>query len=126
MSDVARYDRQLRIWGPHGQRRLEDARVCVLNGGPCGSEALKNLVLGGIGSFTLIDDATVTDEDFGKNYLVDAEGYGKPLAHVVCRLLEELNENVHGTAVTESPAEMISTRPAFFQEFSLVIASQVR
>lgn len=28
-----RYDRQLRIWGAHGQAALESARVCLLNAG---------------------------------------------------------------------------------------------
>lgn len=56
-AKARRYDRQLRIWGAEGQRRLESCRVALLNCGPTGSEALKNLVLGGIGSFTVVDGA---------------------------------------------------------------------
>lgn len=33
IKNEKRYDRQLRIWGVHGQRRLEASRVCVLNAG---------------------------------------------------------------------------------------------
>ena len=29
-----RYDRQIRIWGKDGQRRLETAKVCLLGAGP--------------------------------------------------------------------------------------------
>ena len=58
-----------RIWGEHGQTALEKARVCVLNCGPTGSEALKNLVLGGIGSFTIVDASKVSPSDLGNNYL---------------------------------------------------------
>lgn len=58
-----------RIWGEHGQTALERARVCVLNCGPTGSEALKNLVLGGIGSFTIVDASEVSVSDLGNNYL---------------------------------------------------------
>lgn len=58
-----------RIWGEHGQSSLERARVCVLNCGPTGSEALKNLVLGGIGSFTIVDASKVSPSDLGNNYL---------------------------------------------------------
>jgi amyloid beta precursor protein binding protein 1 len=58
-----------RIWGEHGQSALERARVCVLNCGPTGSEALKNLVLGGIGSFTIVDASKVSPSDLGNNYL---------------------------------------------------------
>ena len=65
MADIAadankkKYDRQLRIWGAHGQASLESARVCLLNAGPTGSETLKNLVLGGIAAFTVVDDCKV-------------------------------------------------------------------
>lgn len=41
-----KYDRQIRIWGAHGQAALESAKICLLNCGPTGSETLKNLVLG--------------------------------------------------------------------------------
>lgn len=58
-EDKKKYDRQLRIWGAHGQKKLENARVCLLNAGPTGSETLKNLVLGGIAAFTIVDDAQV-------------------------------------------------------------------
>ena len=44
------------------QARLEECKVCLLNCGPTGTETIKNLVLGGIASFTLVDDAIVTGE----------------------------------------------------------------
>lgn len=42
-----RYDRQLRLWGEHGQASMEECSVCLLNGSACGAETLKNLVLPG-------------------------------------------------------------------------------
>ena len=54
-----RYDRQVRIWGTHGQSQLEQAKICLLNASATGSEALKNLVLGGIQGFTIVDDRKV-------------------------------------------------------------------
>ena len=125
MSNDARYDRQLRIWGVHGQRRFEAARICICGSGPCGSEALKNLVLGGIGDFALIDDNLVKDTDLGNNYLVDEEGLGNQRGEVVCRLLNELNESVRGATVNISPKELIHERPEYFNDFSLIIATQV-
>ena len=56
-----KYDRQLRVWGADGQAALAGARVCLLGSGATGAEALKNLVLGGIAAFTVIDDALVRD-----------------------------------------------------------------
>jgi hypothetical protein len=57
-----------RIWGEHGQSALERPHICVLNCGPTGSESLKNLVLGGIGSFTVVDASKVCASDLGNNY----------------------------------------------------------
>ena len=71
-----RYDRGIRVWGAHGQEALEAARVCLLTAGPTGTEALKNLVLGGIHSFTIVDGAKVTPSDLGNNFLLTADGLG--------------------------------------------------
>ena len=32
-----KFDRQIRLWGPHGQRALEQARIAVLGSGMWGS-----------------------------------------------------------------------------------------
>lgn len=120
-----KYDRQLRIWGEHGQARLETARVCLLKCGPTGSEALKNLVLGGIGSFTIVDGSKVEAADLGNNYLVDYESLGHSKAQCVSALLQELNESVAAKFAEESPEALIDSHPAFFAAFTLVIATQM-
>ena len=43
-----KYDRQLRLWGDHGQRCLESSRICLINVTATGTEILKNLVLPGL------------------------------------------------------------------------------
>ena len=58
-----------RIWGEQGQTALEKASICLLNCGPTGSETLKNLVLGGVGSITVIDGSKVELGDLGNNFL---------------------------------------------------------
>lgn len=77
-----RYDRGIRVWGAHGQEALEAASVCLLNAGPTGTEALKNLVLGGIHSFTVVDGAKVTPADLGNNFLLTADGLAASRAQV--------------------------------------------
>jgi hypothetical protein len=78
-----RYDRGIRVWGAHGQEALERARVCLLTAGPTGAEALKNLVLGGIHSFTIVDGERVAPSDLGNNYLVTAAALGGSRAQCV-------------------------------------------
>ena len=58
------------------------SQVALLNGGPTGTETLKNLVLGGIAGFTVVDDAKVTAVDLGNNFLVEASSLGEPRAKV--------------------------------------------
>ena len=120
-----RYDRQIRIWGAHGQSRLESCRVALLNCSATGSETLKNLVLGGISSFTVVDGSKVQPSDLGNNFLVEHSNLGESRAKCVTELLKELNDSVAGSYVEEEPDTLITTNPQFFAEFDLVIATQV-
>jgi len=120
-----RYDRQLRLWGEHGQAAMEDCSVCLLNGTGAGTEALKNLVLPGIGSFTVVDGAVVTEADLGNNFFVEQRDLRTSRAACVTRLLQELNEHVSGAFVAEDIAQVLSSRPDFLHSFGLVIATQL-
>nr|XP_029120897.1 NEDD8-activating enzyme E1 regulatory subunit AXR1 isoform X2 [Elaeis guineensis] len=120
-----KYDRQLRIWGEQGQAALEKASICLLNCGPTGSEALKNLVLGGIGSITVVDGSKVEAYDLGNNFMLDEESLGQSKAKCVCSFLKELNDAVKAKFVEESPDTLIETNPSFFAQFTLVIATQL-
>ena len=52
----ARYDRQLRLWGAEGQGRLARCRVLAVGASPATCETMKNLILGGIRAFEMVDD----------------------------------------------------------------------
>lgn len=117
-----KYDRQLRLWGAHGQAALEAARVLLLTGDGAGSETLKNVVLPAIGSFAVLDAATVSPRDLGTNFFVDASRLATPRAAAVTALLGELNSDVKGTALVQSVA---SVDAELLRQYSLVIASNV-
>ncbi|KEH29679.1 NEDD8-activating enzyme E1 regulatory subunit-like protein [Medicago truncatula] len=120
-----KYDRQLRIWGDQGQAALEKSNICLLNCGPTGSETLKNLVLGGIGSITVVDGSKVEVGDLGNNFLVDEASLGEPKAKIVCSFLQELNDAVKAKYIEEYPDKLIETNPSFFSQFTLVVATQL-
>ncbi|KAF6256211.1 hypothetical protein COO60DRAFT_135121 [Scenedesmus sp. NREL 46B-D3] len=124
-SKSKRYDRQIRIWGAEGQQRLEHARIALLNCSPTGSETLKNLVLGGIASFTIVDGNKVQPRDLGNNFLVDAARLGHSRAQVVTDLLKEMNDAVSGSYVEDTPEELLENNPSFLEGFDLVIATQM-
>ncbi|KAG5374878.1 hypothetical protein IGI04_039474 [Brassica rapa subsp. trilocularis] len=126
MSEAkTKYDRQLRIWGEVGQAALEEASICLLNCGPTGSEALKNLVLGGVGSITVVDGSKVELGDLGNNFMVDEGSVGQSKAKSVCAFLQELNDSVKAKFIEEDPDTLIITNPSFFSHFTLVIATQL-
>lgn len=84
---TARYDRQIRLWGEEGQTSIQETSVCVFGSSSVGTETLKNLVLAGIKSFHIIDDALVNESDLGKNFFVTEEELGQERAQVVSRYL---------------------------------------
>ncbi|KAL1555503.1 NEDD8-activating enzyme E1 regulatory subunit axr1 [Salvia divinorum] len=120
-----KYDRQLRIWGEQGQEALEKSSICLLNCGPTGSETLKNLVLGGVGSITVVDGSKVELGDLGNNYMVDESSVGQSKAKTVCAFLQELNDAVKAKFIEEYPVKLIESNPSFFSQFTLVVATQL-
>ncbi|CAG0884031.1 unnamed protein product [Cyprideis torosa] len=126
-----KYDRQLRLWGDHGQAALEEAKVCLLNATATGTEALKSLVLPGVGYFTIVDGTPCSASDLGNNFFVSApaspsEQDNRNRGEVACALLEELNPDSSGHFVDLSPESVLSENPDFFNNFSLVIATDLK
>ncbi|KAJ5102285.1 hypothetical protein NUU61_004507 [Penicillium alfredii] len=133
-SKERKYDRQLRLWAASGQQALEDSRVLLINSdgplgrdstgvtGVVGVEALKNLVLPGIGGFTIVDPAMVTEADLGVNFFLEEESLGKSRAAETCRLLRELNPDVQGYSSAKPIADLLQD-PEFLPRHKLVIIS---
>lgn len=101
--DQCRYDRQLRLWGATGQLALESSHILLINNGPgvVGVETLKNLVLPGVGQFTIQDSAVVTEADLGVNFFLEDQHLGGFRAEHTSNLLKELNPDVEGHFITE-------------------------
>ncbi|TQV93023.1 NEDD8-activating enzyme E1 regulatory subunit [Cordyceps javanica] len=102
-----KYDRQLRLWAASGQAALESSNILLVNSGSgtVGVETLKNLVLPGIGQFTIVDDAVVENADLGVNFFLDESSLGKPRAQCTTEYLLELNPEVSGEWHPKSPGE---------------------
>ncbi|TIA88779.1 hypothetical protein E3P99_02395 [Wallemia hederae] len=116
-----RYDRQLRLWAAAGQSALENAKVLVINGSATSSATLKNLVLPGVGHFTVLDDQMVSDADIGNNFFLEPDSVGKPRATEIVRLLLEMNDSVSGEGLVKNPHQVLESEPDFFTNFSAVI-----
>lgn len=91
-----KYDRQLRLWAASGQAALENAKVLFLNSnsGIVGVETLKNLILPGVGSFTIVDETNVSELDLGVNFFLEESSLGRWRAEETRKFLQELNPEV--------------------------------
>ncbi|TVY38076.1 NEDD8-activating enzyme E1 regulatory subunit [Lachnellula occidentalis] len=120
-----KYDRQLRLWAASGQQALEDAHILLLNSGAgtVGVETLKNLVLPGIGKFTIADDATVKQADLGVNFFLDEDCLGKPRSECCVKLLQELNPDVKGDWFPREKGESLESLFEHEHNFTLVMYS---
>lgn len=118
-----RYDRQLRLWGEHGQAILEASRVLIIGVNTTSCEVAKNLILPGIGRLILMDNTIL--EHVMSNFFHSEEDIGKNVAEAAFPLLAELNPIVKCSYDERNVNEVLASHPEFFTEFSLVIASRI-
>lgn len=121
----AQYDRQLRLWATSGQLNLENSHIALINVSATGCEVLKNLILPGIGKYTIIDDRIVTHEHLSSNFFLKLKDLGKKLAHCVKTNLNELNADVEGFAIEKSLEQILEydIEYKFWDQFHCVIVS---
>ena len=95
-----------------------ESKICLLTCQPAGVETLKNLILPGVGSFTIVDDQNVNSRDLGNNFFVTEQDIGRNRAEVnhaysllnskaVTQWLMELNPDVQGQAVNDNTANLV-------------------
>lgn len=94
-DNIERYDRQIRLWGQHGQRKCSNSKICLINANSLGTEVLKGLCLAGIGSFTILDSHKLAPEDVGCNFIPQS-CIGKNRAESAKIMLLKLNDEVSG------------------------------
>ncbi|PSR81319.1 hypothetical protein PHLCEN_2v6398 [Hermanssonia centrifuga] len=124
-NKTRRYDRQLRLWAASGQAALESARLLVISASATSTSILKNLVLPGIGHFTILDPKKVTPADAGNNFFLNGHSsIGKFRAEEAVSLLRELNDSVDGIADLRNLDDILAKEDGreWIQSFSLVIA----
>ncbi|KAF8063874.1 hypothetical protein N665_1182s0003 [Sinapis alba] len=108
--------------GGVGQSALEEASIFLLNCGPTGSEALKNLVLGGVGSITIVDGSNSSLETLETISWCDERSVGESKSKSTCAFLQELNDAVNAKFVEENPDYVDYDKPFFLLS---VIATQL-
>lgn len=98
--DEGLYSRQLYVLGHDAMRRMANSDVLVSGLGGLGVEVAKNVILGGVKSVTLHDDALCTVQDLSSQFYLTESDVGKNRAEACCKQLSELNTYVPTKAYT--------------------------
>ncbi|GJJ12983.1 hypothetical protein Clacol_007230 [Clathrus columnatus] len=115
------------LWAASGQAALESSRILVISASATSTSILKNLVLPGIGHFTILDPQVASHEDIGNNFFLEGlDSLGKPRAEEAVRLLCELNDSVEGKANLSSLEEVLEKDPTYLTSFTLIIAHNLK
>lgn len=112
MTDSERYDRQIRLWGPHGQAAIQSSTILFLGSDSIASEFLKNMVLHGVNNIIIVDNAITNEKDLGTNFFVNESSIGKNRAETVASLLTELNPSSKIQAFDGDPNDLESFEKA--------------
>ncbi|KAL8665844.1 MAG: hypothetical protein Q9202_001967 [Teloschistes flavicans] len=86
------------------------------------NEIAKNLVLGGIGSLTILDDQVITEEDLGSQFFISELHVGMNRATAAVAQVRTLNPRVALTVDTES---ILLKPPEFYSMFDMIIATDL-
>lgn len=89
--DESLYSRQLYVLGHDAMRRMARSDVLISGLGGLGVEVAKNVILGGVKSVTLHDDAICNVNDLSAQFYCSENDIGKNRAEACLKQLSELN-----------------------------------
>ena len=91
MTDAARYDRQIPLFGEEGQRRLARSTALVVGAGGLGSAVSVYLAVAGVGRIVVVDGDVVEVSNLNRQILHWQEDLGRPKAASAADSLRGLN-----------------------------------
>lgn len=127
-----RYDRQIRLWNSNGQHALANAALCLVNVSSAATETLKNIVLPGVHSVTIIDPQTTsasTDlqkvklRNLKSNYFYTPEVQSEYIAENIASNLAKLNSDVSNIRAITQPLHTLIEDQNFWLQFDCVVYS---
>lgn len=100
-NELTRYERQIRIFGEDGQKRLKNAKVFIAGAGGLGSSISTYLTVAGIGRISIVDHDTVELSNLNRQILHWDKDIGKRKGASAKEKLNELNPDVRIAAIPE-------------------------
>ncbi|EEH06179.1 conserved hypothetical protein [Histoplasma capsulatum G186AR] len=121
-DEIALYDRQIRLWGVKAQEKLRTANILLVTLRSLGAEIAKNLVLAGIGSLTIIDNAVVKQGDIDAQFFLSDEHINQNRAEAAAAQILQMNPRVQ---VLVEAIDIRSKPPAFFASYDVTVATDL-
>lgn len=97
--DDARYERQIRLFGAEGQKRLKRATALVVGAGGLGSSVLTYLAVAGVGRLIIVDGDVVEESNLNRQILHWTRDIGRPKAVSAAETIKGLNPEIGVEAV---------------------------
>lgn len=108
---LERYDRQIRLWGYQSQRTLKASHIVVLGATVSAVEAVKCLLLSGVGHVTLVDERKVIDDsDLAQHYFLPMNIYKESMG----------NDRAHAFSSVSFPSQSSPSKPCTFLAEALI------
>ncbi|KAK9367130.1 hypothetical protein V1509DRAFT_627718 [Lipomyces kononenkoae] len=121
-EEIALYDRQIRLWGIAAQTRMRAANVLLVNVGALSNEIAKNIVLGGIGSLTVLDSETVSALDLGGQFFLEESDIGSNRAGAASLRIQKLNPRV---VVSADSSNFREKTAEYYAKFDIIVATDL-
>ncbi|MEK5165015.1 HesA/MoeB/ThiF family protein [Paenibacillus sp. FSL R5-0527] len=94
VKELVRYDRQLKLLGREGQRKLKEAAVMVAGIGGLGGTAALYLAAAGIGKLILAHEGIIRLPDLNRQILMDSARVGEERMTAAVESLKRVNPEV--------------------------------
>jgi len=89
-----RYERNIRVLGEEGQKRLRESSVLIAGVGGLGSFVATELALTGVGTLILVDKDTIELSNLNRQILYTEKDIGKRKVEIAVRRLRDINPEV--------------------------------
>jgi len=119
-DEAAVYDRQIRLWGLEAQQRMRNATILIVRLRGTATEAIKNIVLAGIGKLIIVDTNDVSQEDLGTGFFFRDDDVGKKKVDAAKPRIESLNPLVTVQAISHDVLQEPESLDALVASVDLV------
>ncbi|WP_237691083.1 HesA/MoeB/ThiF family protein [Paenibacillus caui] len=108
-DSVLRYDRQFKLLGSEGQRKLKEATVMIAGVGGLGGTAAIYLAAAGVGKLIIAHEGIIHLPDMNRQILMDSAKVGEERIRTAVQSLQRINPEVviegHNARITFDEAE---------------------